>query len=326
MRRTTAQASVAAVPDLGPAFVEDVREFLARKPRRIPSRWFYDDLGSALFEAICRLPWYPLTRAEMRLLARHAREILDPDIATVVELGPGNGAKMSALIAGSGSACRPLELHLVDVSASALAAAERGLEQLPDARVVPHRMTYEAGLEAFGIERSAAGRRLALFLGSNIGNFDPPGRDALLGSVRSSLESGDAFLLGADLVKSERDLLLAYDDPLGVTASFNLNVLARINRELGGDFDLGGFAHRAIWNPEHSRVEMHLLSRMRQRVAVRGADLAFVMEPGETIWTESSYKFRPAEIASMLERSGFRVRAQWSDPIDLFALTLAEAS
>ena len=159
----------------------------------------------------------------------------------------------------------------------------------------------------------------------NIGNFDSPGRDAFLGSVRSALDTGDDFLLGVDLVKPAPDLLLAYDDPLGVTAAFNLNLLARINRELQGDFDLDGFSHRAIWNEERSRIEMHLHSDRRQRIAVRGADLTFVMEPGETIWTEGSYKYLPPDIVSMLERSGFSVRAQWIDAVDRFALTLAEA-
>ncbi|HKQ96843.1 MAG TPA: L-histidine N(alpha)-methyltransferase, partial [Candidatus Polarisedimenticolia bacterium] len=170
-----------------------------------------------------------------------------------------------------------------------------------------------------------SGRRLVLFLGSNIGNFDPPGRDPLLESVRSALARGDTFLLGADLVKPVPTLLLAYDDPLGVTAAFNRNLLVRINRELGGDFDLEGFNHRAVWNEERSRIEMHLQSRWRQRIAIRDAEVEMVMEPRETIWTESSYKYRPEEVVAMLERSGFRVREQWIDAIDRFALTLAEA-
>jgi len=164
-----------------------------------------------------------------------------------------------------------------------------------------------------------------LFLGSNIGNFDPPGRDAFLRTVRASLNPRDALLLGVDLLKPERELLLAYDDPLGVTAAFNLNLLARINRELQGDFDLGGFTHRALWNEERSRIEMHLRSRRRQRIGIREADLDFVMAEGEMIWTESSYKYDPPEIVSMLEGSGFSVRVQWIDSVDRFALTLAEA-
>jgi uncharacterized SAM-dependent methyltransferase len=172
---------------------------------------------------------------------------------------------------------------------------------------------------------SVAGRRLALFLGSNIGNFDPTGRDAFLRSVRSALQARDALLLGVDLLKPERELLLAYDDPLGVTAAFNLNLLARINRELQGDFDLENFTHRAVWNEGRSRIEMHLRSRRRQRIRIREAALDFVMAEGEMIWTESSYKYDPPQIVSMLEAAGFGVRAQWIDAADRFALTLAEA-
>ncbi len=306
-------------------FADDVRDFLTQQPRQLPSHYLYDELGSALFEAICRLPWYPLTRAELRLLETHAREILDAGVTTVIELGPGSGVKLSALIAGAGTGRGPLDLHIVDVSKSALAEASRALEVFESVRIVPHERTYEAGLEEFGHARSLMERRLALFLGSNIGNFDAPGRDTFLRTVRAALNPRDALLLGVDLVKPERDLLLAYDDPLGVTAAFNLNLLARINRELQGDFDLGGFTHRALWNEERSRIEMHLRSRRRQRIGIREADLDFVMAEGEMIWTESSYKYDPPEIVSMLEGSGFSVRAQWIDSADRFALTLAEA-
>jgi L-histidine Nalpha-methyltransferase len=313
-----------AVSGAAGEFAADVRHYLTQQPRQLPSRYLYDDLGSALFEAICRLPWYPLTRAELRLLEAHAREILDAGTTTIVELGPGSGAKLSALIAGAGEERGRLDLHLVDVSASALAEARQALEEHPGVRVVAHRATYEVGLREVGVAPSA-GRRLVLFLGSNLGNFDPPGRDAFLAAMHSSLGRGDALLLGVDLVRPAADLVLAYDDPPGVTAAFNLNLLHRINRELGGDFDLRGFGHRAIWNEASSRIEMHLRSRWSQRISVPGADLAFVMEAGETIWTESSYKYGPEEIASMLGRAGFAVRAQWIDAVDRFALTLAES-
>ena len=306
-------------------FAADVRHYLTQRPRQLPSRYLYDDLGSALFEAICRLPWYTLTRAELRLLEAHAGEILDAAVTSLVELGPGSGAKLSALIAGTRSRRGALDVHLVDVSGSALAQAERALEEHPGIRVVSHRATYEAGLEEVRRIRSVAGRRLALFLGSNIGNFDPPGRDVFLHGVRSCLDRGDGLLLGVDLDKPPEDLLLAYDDPLGVTAAFNVNLLRRINDELGGDFDLGGFAHRAVWNDGAARVEMHLRSRRRQTIAVRDAGLTLVMDPDETIWTESSYKYRPQEINAMLAGAGFGVRAQWIDLVDRFALTLADA-
>jgi uncharacterized SAM-dependent methyltransferase len=164
-----------------------------------------------------------------------------------------------------------------------------------------------------------------LFLGSNIGNFDPPGADAFLGNVRAALAAGDTLLIGTDLVKPERDLLLAYDDPLGVTAAFNRNLLVRINRELGADFDIGAFHHRALWNAPESRVEMHLVAASPQRVRIPSSSLEVVFEAGDTIWTESSYKYRPGDVVRMLERAGFRWVERWIDEEDGFALTLVEA-
>jgi len=180
--------------------------------------------------------------------------------------------------------------------------------------------------QPFTRERFTGGRSLVLFLGSNIGNFDPPCADAMLQQIRATLAPGDAVLIGADLVKPEGDLLLAYDDPLGVTRAFNLNLLARINRELGGDFDLGGFRHRALWNGEASRIEMHLVSVRTQRIRVPAAQIDLMMNEGDAIWTESSYKYRPDEVVQMLERSGFRRLRQWVEPSGQFALTLVEAA
>ena len=325
MMPETRRGPAEAVSGPGSRFAIDVREFLTRQRRQLPSRYLYDDLGSALFEAICRLPWYPLTRAEMRLLESHARDILHAGVTTAIELGSGSGAKLSALIGAAGAGRGRLDVHLVDVSGAALAQARRALEIFENVRVTTHETTYEDGLEEARLARSFPGRRLALFLGSNIGNFDPPGRDAFLGLVRSALEAGDHFLIGVDLVKPAPDLMLAYDDPLGVTAAFNLNLLSRLNRELGGDFDLAGFRHQVVWNQAQSRVEMHLRSTRRQRIVIKAAGLDFVMTEGEMIWTESSYKYRPPEIDSMLERSGFRVRSQWLDTVAGFALTEAEA-
>lgn len=314
-----------------PAFVErfatDVEYYLAQDPRQLPSRYLYDALGSTLFEAICHLPWYPLTEAEARLLHAHAPHIFEATgpLAAVVELGAGSGEKLAALVAGHPAAVPLPEVHVVDISPSALARASRELAFLGDVRVVTHHATYEAGLAEFA-SRRPAGPALALFLGSNIGNFDPPGAGALLGAIRASLRRGDTLLLGTDLVKPERELLLAYDDPLGVTAAFNRNLLVRINRELGGTFDLAGFRHRAVWNAAASRIEMHLVSMRRQRVRVARAQLDFEMADGEWIWTESSYKFQLAEVASLVRAAGFRLAAQWHDDIGRFALTLAEAA
>ncbi len=307
------------------AFADAVRYYLSLNPRQLPSRYFYDEIGSALFEAICRLPWYPVTRTETRLLEVHAADILrrvDP-LSTIVELGPGSGEKLARLLEGGRSRATPMTVHLVDVSAAALEAAGHALAQLEGTVIVPHQTTYEAGLADVADGRPDSGRKLVLFLGSNIGNFDPPGAAAFLASIRSSLAAGDALLVGTDLVKTEQELVRAYDDPLGVTAAFNRNLLARINRELDGDFDLQAFTHRAIWTVAASRVEMHLVSAARQNVHVKASGLEFTMEAGESIWTESSYKYLPHTARRMVAAAGFDVIEQWVDPDRRFALTLA---
>jgi L-histidine N-alpha-methyltransferase len=307
-------------------FATDVGYYMSLRPRQLPSRYLYDELGSALFDAICQLPWYGLTRAETALLTENAAEIfaaLSP-LTRIVELGSGSGEKLATLLT-AGRRGPSLDLHLVDVSKLALDTASRALSAFEGVRVITHQATYEAGLEQVGRETSGGGRTLLLFLGSNIGNFDPPGADAMLRLIRAALAPGDGFLVGADLMKPERDLLLAYDDPLGVTAAFNRNLLVRINRELGGNFDLGGFAHHAVWNREASRIEMHLVSTRSQHVRVPAARISFVMKEAETIWTESSYKYRRNDLVAMLDRNGFGLPRQWIEPTARFALTLVDA-
>jgi L-histidine Nalpha-methyltransferase len=329
--------TTAAVPTA--QFAADVQYYLTLSPRQLPSRYFYDDLGSALFDAICALPWYGITRAETRLLGAHARAIFAalPGFRTIIELGPGNGTKLATLVEGGRRPGERLDLRLIDISPSALDLAARSLDSLAGVQIFTYAAEYESGLvQAAG--DTTSGRALVLFLGSNIGNFDRPGAEEFLRGIRANLRRGDALLMGADLVKAERDLLLAYDDPLGVTAAFNRNLLVRINRELGGTFDVDQFAHRAVWEPGASRVEMHLVSRIAQRVRITAmgqagpgshdvaADAEVVFAAGESIWTESSYKYTPDEIAANLERTGFRLLQQWIDREDGFALTLAEAA
>jgi L-histidine N-alpha-methyltransferase len=332
MRPSAALSNAATRAELE-AFAGDVEYYLTLTPRQLPSRYFYDPLGSALFEAICELPWYRITRAERDLLARYGGDIfsrVDP-VSTLIELGPGSGEKLATLIEAGRPSHRRLAVHLVDVSAAALDLARRTLGTIDRAdwlEIVTHQATYETGLvDAAAQRRSspASGRTLTLFLGSNIGNFDPPGADAFLRGVRTSLGGGDSLLVGTDLVKPERDLLLAYDDPLGVTAAFNRNLLVRINRELGADFDVKAFRHRALWNAAESRVEMHLVADSPQHVRIPGASLDVAFEEGETIWTESSYKYRPDDVQKMLERAGFSHVAQWLDEAAGFALTLVTA-
>lgn len=308
-------------------FAADVQYYLTLNPRQLPSRYLYDDLGSALFEAICRLPWYRITRAEGRLLARHRDELfrhLGP-IATVVELGSGSGEKLKTLLDTPALEAREIAIHLVDLSPSALESSDRMLAPLPHLRVTRHKAAYETGLADAARRFEGAGRVLVLVLGSNIGNFDAPASHAFLGAVRRELRPGDALLLGADLIKPEGELLRAYDDPLGVTAAFNRNLLVRVNRELAGDFVVEQYAHQAVWNADASRVEMHLVAQTAQRVRVGAAQIEFDMQAGEIIWTESSYKYQPGDISRLLAAGGFRVTAQWLDRADGFALTLAEA-
>ena len=321
-------------------FARDVRESLSARPRRLAPRHLYDPLGSALFDAICRLPWYRITRAEVRLLRRHAAAILAGGAAgarpstEVVELGPGNGEKVAALLSAARLSRRTL-VHLIDISPAALTDAAHKLRDIEHVDVTTHAARFVTGLRRLGEGAPArAGNgnsdrtpddagRLVLFLGSNIGNFQPATADEVLREVRAALGPGDTFLIGTDLVKPERDLLLAYDDPLGVTAAFSRNVLVRLNRELGADFDVSAFRHVASWHPEPARVEIHLESLRDQHISVPGAELEFDMAAGETIWTESSYKYEPAGVRAMLARAGFLPRAQWVDDDARFALTLA---
>lgn len=307
------------------ALSDTVRVHLELTPRQLPSRLLYDPLGSALFEAICHLPWYRITRAELRLLDRHAADILvrlGPR-GRIVELGCGNGEKLATLLRGGG-ADHPA--HLIDLSQAALARAEQALtaDATRRTRVTTHCASYEDGLRA--LPPGEGTPTLAVFLGSNIGNFDAAGAAAFLATIRRALRPGDALLLGADLVKPERDLLLAYDDPLGLTAAFNRNLLLRLNSELQADFDLSLFRHEARWNRDASRVEMHLVSAVAQDVRVPAAGLRLRLESGESIWTESSYKYEPDGIRALVEPCGFVERARWIDDAARFALTLFDAA
>jgi dimethylhistidine N-methyltransferase len=307
------------------SFAEDVRRHLQLTPRQLPSWYLYDALGSALFDAICELPWYRITLAETRLLASHCRDIFKslPELSRIVELGPGDGRKLRTFVDGTSE---PLTAHLVDVSPLALARAADALSEALHVEVATHQASFEDGLaQAAAMRGDSDGRTLVLFLGSNLGNFDPPASAALLDRIRESLSPGDALLLGADLVKPEQDLLLAYDDPLGVSSAFNLNILLRINRELGGDFDLRAFRHRAAWNADCSRMEMSVVATKAQTVCIESIDLELALDEGEAIWTESSYKYTPEGLIEELDHAGFTSIAQWLDREDQFALTLARA-
>jgi L-histidine N-alpha-methyltransferase len=296
-------------------FSADVRESLTKAGQReLPSKYLYDEVGSALFEAICVLPEYGLTRADARLLEKYAGEIVGrlPSPIQVAELGSGSGKKTRWILEAL-SRRQKTYYYPIEISPSALAACAKELGQIDLVSVVGHEQPYLEGLSTVAEGRGERDHLLVLFLGSTIGNFDRDAGEEFLREMREILQPGDALLLGTDLEKSIEPQLLAYDDPAGVTAAFNLNLLARINRELGADFDLSCFRHQARWNRVERRIEMHLRSTGRQTVHVPAASLRFMLDEDETIWTESSHKYQAAEIPEMAERTGFRCDGQWID-------------
>jgi L-histidine Nalpha-methyltransferase len=305
----------------------EVRAGLLRPGQKeLPSKYLYDEVGSELFEVISVLPEYGLTRADERLLRRYSPEIvsrLEPHVL-VAELGSGSGKKtrwlLEALARNQCTTYCPIE-----ISPTALARCETELGQIDCVSIVGFERPYLDGLLGAAARRGEEDHLLVLFLGSTIGNFDRDAGERFLTEVRRTLCPGDALLLGTDLEKPLPQLLAAYDDSLGVTAAFNLNLLARLNRELGANFDLGAFRHEARYNSEHRRVEMHLLSLRDQIVAIPRAGCDVRFKKDETIWTESSHKYRAAEIAPMARRIGFRCDSQWVDSEWPFAESLLVA-
>jgi L-histidine Nalpha-methyltransferase len=320
---------VHAIPtNVGYEFGAEVRAGLIRPGQKeLPSKYLYDDVGSALFEVISHLPEYGLTRADERLLRRHADEIVErvAGPVAITELGSGSGRKTRWLLEAF---CRRqhTSYYPVEISHSALVMCERELSDIDAISIVGFEREYLDGLLEVAACRKSGQRLLVLFLGSTIGNFDRAAGVKFLSEVRAILEPGDSLLLGTDLEKSRAQLLQAYDDELGVTAAFNLNLLARVNRELGADFDLAQFAHIARINVEARSVEMHLQSKKRQVVNIPGGEIVVEFQPGETIWTESSHKYSVDEIFPMAQAAGFRCDVQWIDKQWPFAenLLLAE--
>jgi dimethylhistidine N-methyltransferase len=319
-------------------FAADVRAGLTHPAQKeLLSKYLYDNVGSALFEVISHLPEYGLTRADERLLRRHASEIVDrlnqnrlsPDHSTppvaVAELGSGSGKKTRWVLEALGRR-QPTSYYPVEISRSALVMCERELRDIDSISIVGFEREYLDGLRQVATAYRKPGQQLlVLFLGSTIGNFEGLAGLKFLREVRRILEPGDSLLLGTDLEKPASQLLAAYDDELGVTAAFNLNLLARINRELDANFDLGEFSHLAKINHEARRVEMHLRSERRQTVSIAAAELEVEFQKGETIWTESSHKYSTKEIFQMARTAGFRCEAQWIDEEWPFAETLLKA-
>jgi len=296
-------------------FAEDVRAGLSRPGQKeLPSKYLYDEVGSALFEVISVLPEYGLTRADERLLMRHSADIVSRlhSHVLVAELGSGSGRKtrwiLEALTRRQRTTYCPIE-----ISPTALARCQSELGQIEYVSIVGFERPYLDGLLAAAAGRQEGEHLLVLFLGSTIGNFDRDAAERFLAEVRRVLYPGDALLLGTDLEKPLPQLIAAYDDSIGVTAAFNLNLLARINRELDADFDLAAFRHEARYNSAERRVEMHLRSLRDQSVTIRRAGCIVAFAKDETIWTESSHKFRAEEIPAMAKRMGYRCEAQWID-------------
>ena len=305
-----------------------VYEGLMSRPKWLASWLFYDAAGSRLFDEITRIPEYYVTRTERGILEKCAAEIVaraaGENALRIVELGAGSADKTRLLLNAAAGRQDTVFYEPVDVSASALVEAQMRIEdELPNVLVCPRVQDYTQDLELDPVLPSE--RRLLLYIGSSIGNFEPGESLLLLERVRAAMDPGDCFLLGVDLVKDETVLQAAYDDAERVTAAFNKNILVRLNRELDADFDPAAFAHEAVWNPTKSRMEMHLVSRKKQQVWVAGIDLRVEFEAGESIHTENSYKFTPGAAEALLKKAGFAPETTWTDERKWFAVVLARA-
>jgi L-histidine Nalpha-methyltransferase len=310
---------------------EIVRQGLSCTHKQLPPWLFYDEAGSLLFEQITCLPEYYLTRIERGIFEADATEMMTLASAgkrlRLVELGAGSADKTRLLLAAAAELQGTVCYQPVDVSGSALAAAQERLErELPEVTVEPQVADYTRNLKLNPCAPDE--RRLVLFIGSSIGNFLPEDALQLLLDLRATLKPGDGLLLGVDQAphadrKSEEQLIAAYDDAQGVTASFNMNMLARLNRELGADFDLEAFRHRVRWNPKESRIEMHLESLRTQRVRIPALRVEVEFARDETIHTENSYKYRLGEVEKLLIAAGFNAPQRWRDADGWFAVYLA---
>jgi dimethylhistidine N-methyltransferase len=303
------------MPETAHLFDADVLAGLTKPGQKeLPSKYLYDEIGSKLFEVISALPEYGLTRADERLLRLNAHAVAQelPGWVVIAELGSGSGKKTRAILKAF-SHRGPTFYHPIEISATALAMCEHELSDMDSVSIVGFEKEYLDGLREVAARRKKGEKILVLFLGSTIGNFDPPADIEFLQKVRGILKAGDALLLGTDLEKPMTQLIAAYDDPLGVTAAFNLNLLARINRDLDANFVLSQFKHLARFNPETRSIEMHLKSTRAQTVSLDGGRVKVDFREEETIWTESSRKFSFDDLSRMAEASEFRPVGQWID-------------
>lgn len=318
------QIAMHSEPVLEKSFADALRAGLTKTGQKeIPCSYLYDELGSALFEAITLLPEYGVTRAERRLLQHHAETlaVMLPFTRSVLELGSGSASKTRKILEAFAARGR-VTYFPIDVSAYALDSARRELEDIPSLRVHPLNKSY---LDALAFARSIhhdGFPHLVLFLGGTIGNFHRADAAHFLRSIRQQLSPGDAFLLGADLDKPASVLIAAYDDATGVTAAFNRNLLAHINRKLNADFDPKSFSHEARFDERERRIEMHLRSTRTQTVTIPSIGVTVEIEEGETLWTESSYRYGIEELRALALKTGFREAVTWVDSEWPFASTL----
>ncbi|MGI9104826.1 MAG: L-histidine N(alpha)-methyltransferase [Pyrinomonadaceae bacterium] len=313
--------------DAHAAFAADVERGLRSTPKQLSPKYFYDELGSELFDAICLLPEYYPTRAENEILTRRADEIVQATgdaPLSLLELGSGSATKTPRLIEAILKRQAELLYLPVDISASALEASARVLLQsYPALRIEAYASDYDTALVRLRDQcETRRTRLLALFLGSNIGNFNRDGSEQFLHALRGVLNAGDSLLLGADLKKDRAILEAAYDDALGVTAAFNLNQLARLNREFDADFHLRDFRHIAIYNEAAGRMEMYLESARAQTVNLPVLNLEIAFTQGERIHTENSHKYDAAELDALAERTGFHCARRWTDEAGRFSSNL----
>ncbi|MBI2391297.1 MAG: L-histidine N(alpha)-methyltransferase [Deltaproteobacteria bacterium] len=310
-----------------PALVHDLRRGFAARPRTVPSKWFYDEAGSALFDAICELPEYYLTRAERAILERHADDIVAsaaPD--ELLEIGSGMARKTGVLLGAITRRTGHARYVPLDISAAALEGSARSIRAVvPGVAVDPLIGDFERDLPKLALSPLSR-RRMWALLGSTIGNLDERAAPQLLASIAARMRPGDTFLVGMDLVKDVTVLQRAYDDAAGVTARFNKNMLAVINRGAQADFDLDAWTHRARYDAARARIEMHLESDRPQRVRLRALGATVAFERGERILTEISRKFTHETAASTLRDGGMRLVSWFPAADDGFALALAEAA
>ncbi len=302
-------------------FAEDVAYGLTRKEKFIPSKYFYDEAGSELFDKICELPEYYLTRKELEILdlaKQDLSEYLDGNYS-VVELGSGSAVKTRHIFEVLCKSQEKIAYYPIDISNVVKESSQRLQDEFENLHITGIVDQYEGGLD---LVKDVEGKKIIAFFGSSIGNFDQKSAQDFLGKVRSAMGPGDLFLLGVDLVKGKKVLESAYNDSGGITRDFNLNLLRRINSELGGDLDYAKFEHVAFYNSKEKRIEMHIRSKARQQVSIEKIDLSVNLEKGETIRTEYSHKYTIPQIKKMAKKAGLNPVKIWRDEKNYFALVL----